>query len=71
MHVVGHDFHFQDLRTGFDSNLSRDDPQSLVDPFHKNPAAVFRAPHHVVLTGVDDISVALVVRGSIIQQARP
>ena len=59
MHMVGHDFHLQNLGMGLDSDLSQDDPQFPIDPFHKNPAAVSRAPHHMALAGIETFRLLL------------
>ena len=65
--VVGHDLKLDQLRLGLVDDVSQDFLEPFIHAGSQNRTPELRAPHDVVLAGIDDVSVALVLHASIIQ----
>ena len=69
MHMVGHDFHLEDLEGHLVRRVSGNLLQTGIDAVDKHLAAVLGAPDHMVLAAVDDVIVALVFHADIMPPA--
>jgi hypothetical protein len=58
--VIGHDLHFNDLTFQIISDLLNDFLQPNIHAVYKYLAAILRAKNNVVLTGVDNMTIAFV-----------
>ena len=63
--VIGHDFEFDQLGSGLGDDIPKDFLEPFVRTGSQDRTPELRAPHDVVLAGIDDGPVAFVLHASI------
>ena len=66
MHIVRHDFHLNEAKTSFLTNLLNQRFEASIHSIDQDLSAVFWTPNHMIFARIDHIAITLIVHAIII-----